>query len=124
LPLLPRLTVAFDTTVSAVTWVFTVTLLAGAVATPLLSRFGDMYGKKRLITFTLGLMITGSVVCALAGSLGVFIAGRALQGTAAAVIPLAIGTIRDTFPRERVTTAIGVVSATMGVGGSFGMLVT
>lgn len=48
LPLLPEFMRAFHTSVSAVTWVFTATLLAGAVATPLLSRFGDMYGKKKM----------------------------------------------------------------------------
>ncbi|MGP4111385.1 MFS transporter [Streptomyces sp. 4N509B] len=124
LPLLPRLVETFDTSVSTVTWVFTVTLLAGAVATPLLSRFGDMYGKKRLITLTLSVMCLGSVLCALADNLGTLIAGRALQGVAAALIPLAIGAIRDSFPREKVTSAIGIVSATMGVGGALGMLVT
>ena len=35
------------------TWVFTASLLAGAVATPLLTRFGDMYGKKRMILLAL-----------------------------------------------------------------------
>ncbi|GAA4057999.1 MFS transporter [Actinomadura miaoliensis] len=124
LPLLPRLMNSFQVSVSAVTWVFTVSLLAGAVATPLLSRFGDMYGKKKMIMVTLGLLVAGSVVCALSTSLGVLIAGRALQGASAALIPLAIGTIRDAFPADRVTTAIGIVSATMGVGGTIGMLFT
>jgi Major Facilitator Superfamily len=48
----------------------------------------------------------------------------ALQGMSSALIPLAIGMIRDTFPREKVTSGIGIVSATMGVGGSIGMIVT
>jgi MFS family permease len=124
LPLLPRLMGAFHTSVSTVAWVFTVTLLAGAVATPLLSRFGDMYGKKKIMIITMALLVVGSTVCALSDSLGVLIVGRALQGTSAALIPLAIGTVRDTFPRERITTAIGVISATMGFGGTVGMLVT
>ncbi|TDC76554.1 MFS transporter [Streptomyces hainanensis] len=124
LPLLPQLMRTFDTSVSSVAWVFTATLLAGAVATPLLSRFGDMYGKKKMITLTMALLVVGSVVCALSDSLGVLIAGRALQGAAAAVIPLAIGIIRDTLPREKVTAGIGIVSATMGIGGALGMLVT
>src|ERR1700740_3048865 len=42
LPLLPSLAVAFHSSVSAVTWVLTSTLLAGAVSTPLLARLGDM----------------------------------------------------------------------------------
>ncbi|MEV5749357.1 MFS transporter [Actinoallomurus sp. NPDC052308] len=124
LPLLPALMRHFDASVSAVTWVFTASLLAGAVATPLLSRLGDMYGKKNLIIIAMGLLVVGSTICALSNSLGVLIVGRALQGTSSALIPLAIGMIRDTFPREKVTSGIGIVSATMGVGGSIGMIVT
>ncbi|MFV2178610.1 MFS transporter [Actinomadura sp. LOL_016] len=124
IPLLPQLMVTFDASVTAVTWVFTASLLAGAVATPLLTRFGDMYGKKRMILLALVLLMAGSVLCAASGSLGTLIAGRALQGVSSAMVPLAIGMIRDTFPRDRITTAIGVVSATMGVGGSIGMIVT
>ncbi|WP_271223359.1 MFS transporter [Streptosporangium carneum] len=124
IPLLPRLMTVFGVQVAEVTWVFTASLLAGAVATPLLSRLGDMYGKKRMILFTVGLLVLGSAVCAVSDSLSVLIAGRALQGASAALIPLAIGMIRDSFPRARVMTAIGVVSATMGVGGNLGMIVT
>ncbi|TDB93248.1 MFS transporter [Actinomadura sp. 7K534] len=124
LPMLPQLMHIFDAPITDVTWVFTASLLAGAVATPLLTRFGDMYGKKRMLLLSLSLLGAGSVLCALSGSLLVLIAGRALQGVSTALIPLAIGMIRDTFPPERVTTAIGVVSATMGAGGSAGMIVT
>jgi MFS family permease len=124
IPLLPGLMRHFGTSVGSVTWVFTASLLAGAVATPLLARLGDMYGKKNLILVTMCLLLAGSVVCALSGSLVVLVAGRALQGTSSALIPLAIGMIRDTFPREKVTSGIGIVSATMGVGGSMGMIVT
>jgi MFS family permease len=124
LPLLPEFMQSFHTSVSAVTWIFTATLLAGAVATPLLSRFGDMYGKKKMILVAMVFLVAGSLVCALAGSLAVMIVGRALQGISSALIPLAIGVIRDTFPRERVASGIGLVSATLGVGGGLGLLIT
>ena len=124
LPLLPEFMRAFHASVATVSWVFTAALLAGAVATPLLSRFGDMYGKKKMMLVALALLAVGSLICAVANSLGVLIAGRALQGVSAVLIPLAIGVIRDTFPRERVTAAIGIVSATLGVGSAFGMLFT
>jgi MFS family permease len=124
LPLLPSLMRHFHASVGSVTWVFTASLLAGAVATPLLSRLGDMFGKKNLILMTMLLLLVGSVVCALSGSLAVLIVGRTLQGASSALIPLAIGMIRDSFPPERVTAGIGIVSATMGVGGSAGMIVT
>jgi MFS family permease len=124
LPLLPEFMQAFHTSVSAVTWIFTSTLLAGAVATPLLSRFGDMYGKKKMILVAMVLLLAGSLVGALSGSLAVMIVGRALQGISSALIPLSIGVIRDTFPRDRVASGIGLVSATLGVGGGLGLLIT
>ena len=124
LPLLPEFERAFHTSVSTVTWIFTATLLAGAVATPLLSRFGDMYGKKKMIVVAMALLVAGSLIGALASSLAVMIVARALQGISSALIPLAIGVIRDTFPRERVAGGIGLVSATLGVGGGLGLLIT
>ncbi|WP_405133324.1 MFS transporter [Nocardia sp. NBC_01388] len=124
IPLLPHMMVQLGTNAAGIQWLFTAALLSGAVATPLLSRFGDMYGKKRMVLIAMGLLILGSVICAFATSLGVYIIGRALQGTASAMIPLAIGILRDTFPPEKMVTAIGVVSGTMGVGGTVGMLMT
>jgi MFS family permease len=124
LPLLPEFMRSFHTSVAGVTWIFTATLLAGAVATPVLSRFGDMYGKKRMIVLAMALLVAGSLVGALSSSLPVMIVGRALQGISSALIPLSIGVIRDTFPRERVAAGIGVVSATLGVGGGLGLLIT
>ena len=57
---------------------------------------------------------------ALAQSIGLLVAGRAIQGAAGAVFPLAFGIIRDEFPRERVATGIGLISATFGIGGGAG----
>ena len=50
------------------------------------------------------------------------VAGRAIQGAGGAVFPLAFGIIRDEFPRERVATGIGLISATFGIGGGAGLV--
>ena len=63
----------------------------------------------------------GGVVCALAQSIGVLIAGRVIQGVAGGVFPLAFGIIRDTFPPERVASGLGLVSAIFGIGGGIGL---
>ena len=105
------------------TWLLTAFLLTAAVATPLLGRLGDMYGKEHWLLVSLGVFGAGSVVSALAGSLGVMIAGRAIQGAGGAIFPLAIGIIRDEFPREKVATGIGTISAMFGIGGGIGLVV-
>ena len=79
-----------------------------------------MYGKEKVLLAVLGVFALGSVVCAIGGSIEVLILGRAIQGAGGAIFPLAFGIIRDEFPRERVATSIGLISATFGIGGGLG----
>lgn len=103
------------------TWVVTITLLVAAVATPISGRLGDMYGKRRVIIVLLALLIVGSTIAALSGSIVGVIIGRALQGAVTGVVPLGIAVMRDALPPERLGTAVALMSATMGVGGAIGM---
>ncbi|MCP3803807.1 MFS transporter [Allokutzneria sp. A3M-2-11 16] len=121
IPLLPRLPALTGGTPTDVSWLLTVTLLTGAVFTPLLGRAGDMYGKRRVLLLALGSMTIGSVLCAVSSSLTVLIVGRGLQGTALAVVPLGVSMLRDELPRERVVAAIAMMSATLGIGAAFGI---
>jgi MFS family permease len=118
LPSLPRIT---HSPVSDVSWLITVTLLAGAVFTPLLGRAGDMYGKRRVLLIALSSMVIGSLLCASSSNLTVLIVGRAFQGAAVAVVPLGISILRDDLPPRRVIPSIAIMSATLGVGAAFGI---
>ncbi|SEH02548.1 Major Facilitator Superfamily protein [Nonomuraea solani] len=121
-PLLPVLQRELNASLPAVTWTLTLSLLVAAVATPLLSRFGDMYGRRRMILGALALLVIGSVMAALATSLTWLIVARVLQGFVSALVPLSIGVVRDMLPREQLATGIGVLSATMGFGSGGGMI--
>ncbi|SDM26835.1 MFS transporter [Nonomuraea jiangxiensis] len=121
-PLLPVLQRELNASLTAVTWTLTLSLLVAAVATPLLSRFGDMYGRRPMILGALALLVIGSVLAALATSLTMLIVARVLQGFVAALVPLSIGVVRDTVPRHQLATGIGVLSATMGFGSGGGMI--
>ena len=118
LPDLPRLTGASP---GAVSWMVTATLLSGAVLTPVLGRAGDMYGKRRVLLAALGLMTLGSLLCALTSDIGILIAARALQGAAAAVVPLSISILRDELPPERTGSAVAMMSSTVGIGAALGL---
>ncbi|MBO1330560.1 MFS transporter [Streptomyces sp. VRA16 Mangrove soil] len=118
LPDLPRLTGASP---AAVSWMVTATLLAGAVLTPVLGRAGDMYGKRRVLLGALALMTAGSVLCALTSDIRVLIAARALQGAAAAVVPLSISILRDELPPHRTGSAVALMSSTVGIGAALGL---
>ncbi len=102
-------------------WVITVTLLVSAICTPISGKLGDMYGKRRVAIVLLSLLIAGSIICALSPTVLPLIVGRGLQGTGMGVIPLGISILRDTLPKERLGSAIALVSATLGVGGALGL---
>jgi len=105
-------------------WVITVTLLVSAVFTPVSGRLGDMYGKRRIALVVMAALMLGSVIAALSTEITLLIVGRALQGIGMGVIPLGISILRDVLPRERLTSAVALVSATLGVGGALGLPVS
>jgi MFS family permease len=121
LPLLPRLPGQLHATVGDVSWVATSTLLAGAVANPVLGRLGDMYGKRRMLLVSLAALAAGSAVCAVSNSLVDLVVGRTLQGLGVGVIPLGISIARDELPAEKVNSGIALVSATLGIGAGLGL---
>lgn len=117
-PLLPTIAHDLDVSVSTAQWSLTVTLLVAAVASPVMGRLGD--GPRRRETFIIGLVLVlaGNVLAALASSLGLLIAGRALQGLGLALVPLAMAEARYGLPPDRVSRTIALlsVSAAAGVG--------
>ncbi|GAA2274312.1 hypothetical protein GCM10010402_33300 [Actinomadura luteofluorescens] len=120
-PLIAELPRLLHTTASNATWVVTSTLLASAVAMPMIGRLGDLYGKRRMLLVCMVPLITGSVVCALAGSLVPMVVGRGLQGVGMGMIPLGISALRDLLPPERLGSSIALLSSSMGIGGAFGL---
>jgi len=123
-PALPTIQRDLHTTTTWATWVFTAFLLTSAVATPLLGKLGDTYGKKRLLMIALAVFAVGTVGAALASSIAMLIAARALQGAAGAIFPLAFGIVRDELPPRRVGMGLGLLSATFGVGGGAGLVLS
>lgn len=120
-PLIPQLPLLLNTTSADASWIITATLLAGAVITPIAGRLGDIFGKRRMLMFSLISLVVGSVLCALTDSMGLMLVGRVLQGLAMGAIPLGISILRDELPREKIGGAVATMSATMGVGGAIGL---
>ncbi|MFF0587564.1 MFS transporter [Streptomyces sp. NPDC003781] len=122
-PALPDLQRQFDASTTAVSWVLSAFLLTASVATALLGRVGDMFGKRRVLIASLAVFAAGTLLAALSDSLALLIAARAVQGVGSAAFPLAFGIVRDQFPRERVPVAIGLISSTFGIGFGVGLVI-
>ncbi|MFJ8924449.1 Arabinose efflux permease [Streptomyces sp. LamerLS-316] len=120
-PLIAELPKLLDTTSSNAAWVITATLLVSAVCVPVSGRLGDLLGKRRMLLVCAVPLFLGSVVCALATSVVPMIAGRGLQGMGMGMVPLGIALLRDVVPKEKMSSSIALVSASLGIGGALGL---
>ncbi|GAA0421803.1 MFS transporter [Acrocarpospora corrugata] len=111
-PILPQFAAEYET--AQIVWILTVFALAGAVATPLLAKVGDIYGKKRALLITAAIATVGAVIGIFATSFIVLLIGRALMGAAIAFAPLTFALMRDTFPPR--WRSLGISIATNGIG--------
>lgn len=122
-PVLPRIEEQFGSSQSTTTWVLTAYLLSASVFTPIIGRLGDTYGKHRMMVFSLLCLSLGSLVAALAPTIGVLIGARVIMGVGGGVLPLAFGIVRDEFPAARVGGAVSLVSSLMAVGFGAGIVI-
>ena len=122
IPLLPGFQELMHISTDNVSWLVTATLVTSAVATPVVARLADSHGKRLMMLVCIALMTVGSLVAALsAGSFAVLLVGRSLQGFSSALIPVGISILRDELPKERVGSAVALMSATLGIGGALGL---
>lgn len=120
-PALADLHHTLNTTPENASWVITITLLTSAVSMPIISRLADMFGKRKMLMLCLVFVTLGSVVGAIGGSLVTVLIGRGLQGLSFAIVPVGISVMRDLLPKEKIGAAVGLMSATMGIGGAIGL---
>ena len=123
IPALPTFQRELHTTETGSTWLLTAFLLSASVGTAVIGRLGDMYGKEKLLLWTLLILAFGTLLAALSNSLGVLIVARVIQGVGGGIFPLAFAIARDEFPPDRVAGSIGLMSSILGVGGGLGLVV-
>jgi EmrB/QacA subfamily drug resistance transporter len=124
LPALPSLQRDLHTSTAWATWLFTAFLLVSAVATPVLGKLGDQYGKERFLLVSLLVFFVGCVAAIFAWNIWSLIVSRAIQGFGGAVFPLSFAIVFDEFPAENVGAGVGLVSAILGIGGGLGLVLS
>ncbi|WP_234430758.1 MFS transporter [Streptomyces sp. NRRL F-4489] len=113
-PALPDVVHRLHTTSGLVGLSQTLFFLLAAVGQVTLARLSDYRGRKPMILVCLGLLIIGSLACALAPNIAVFVAGRVLQGISAATFSLAFLTLNDVLDPAAFGRAAGIISAVNG----------
>ena len=120
---LPSIRAALHT--SAAQLQFVISAYAATYAVFLITggRLGDLFGRRRLFLLGIGGFTLASLVCGLAWSSNALLAGRMLQGMAAAALaPQVLASIRVMFPQAEQPRALGLYSATFGIAATLGAL--
>jgi predicted MFS family arabinose efflux permease len=119
-PLITSVAAEYDVSLAAAQWTLTVTLLAGAVTTPLLGRIGSGPRRRTTMLTTLAVVTAGSVCTVLPGPFTLLVVGRAAQGVGLGLVPLLMATAREALEESHATRTIAMLSvattAAIGVG--------
>jgi EmrB/QacA subfamily drug resistance transporter len=94
--------------VSGIAWVVSAYLLFQVATMPLYGKIGDVYGRKRVLMFAIGLFVLGSVACGLAQSMPQLLAARAVQGLGGGGLPvLGMAILGDLVPPRQLGRWLG-----------------
>jgi len=103
-------------------WVVTIYLLVAGSTAAIAGRLGDMFGRRRVLLCLLAACGAGSAISAFGNAIEWIIVGRAVQGLAGGILPLAYALLREHLPENRVPFAVGMVVAAATISGSLGLL--
>lgn len=121
---MPAIQRSLATSLDRLQWVVDGYILSYAVLMLTGAALGDRYGRRRMFVVGVVVFTLASALCAVAGDAGTLIAARVLQGAGAAILmPLTLTLLTDAFPPARRSTALGIWSATAGIGVALGPLV-
>ncbi len=97
-------------------WVVTSYLLASTIATAVVGKLGDLFGRKAVFQTSVVFFVIGSVLCGLAQSMTMLVASRALQGIGGgAIMVTAMAVIGEVIPLRERGRYQGALGAVFGV---------
>ncbi|PYI07561.1 hypothetical protein BO78DRAFT_385986 [Aspergillus sclerotiicarbonarius CBS 121057] len=121
---LPEMVAHFRASDSAYTWIASSYLLANASCVPLWGRISDIWGRKLILMIVVALFLAGSLICGVARSTAMVIAGRAIQGIGSGGITvLANICVSDMFNVRRRSAYLGIFGATWAIAGAIGPII-
>jgi DHA2 family multidrug resistance protein len=112
---------ALGTDVDTVQWIFTGYLLANAAFVAIGGYLANRFGRKRIFIFGIALFTLGSLLCALAPTIGWLIGFRVLQGIGGGILlPVGPAVAFDAFPQEERARASAAIAVPILLGPVFG----
>jgi MFS family permease len=115
-PALPAMQSQFGMDVATGAWIFGIYIVANLVATPLLAKGSDRYGRRASFLASVVIFGVGSIIVASATDVTMLFIGRAVQGFGAGgIFPVASAVVGDVFPVAQRGRALGLIGAVFGI---------
>jgi MFS family permease len=121
-PSLPLIQKQYGVSTGQVSLVLSLYTVFGTAINPIVGKLGDIYGKKKILTYVLisyAIMVT---ITSFAPSFNILLISRTFQGIGLGIFPLAFSLVREQFPRQMVPRAQGLLSAMFGAGLAVGLV--
>jgi EmrB/QacA subfamily drug resistance transporter len=97
-------------------WIFSVYLLAQAVSVPVYGKLADLFGRKPVVLWGIGLFLAGSIMCGAAWNIWLLIAFRVVQGLGAGAIqPTTITMVGDLYSVQERAKVQGYLASVWGI---------
>jgi MFS family permease len=123
-PLVPTIAHTYGVPLSTAQWVLTAALLTGALATPVMGRLADGARQRDVIVVTLGVVLIGCALSAVATSFVVLVVGRGLQGVGLGLLPVNMAIARRNLDPVSAGRAIATLSVSTAIGAGLGYPIT
>ena len=123
-PVLPSIEQGFHLTSRESSWIFTLFVIFFMVGSPVMAKFSDFYGRKKIFILDVMLFGIGSFLIAFSPNIELIFLGRIIQGFGCGgIFPVGGAFIGDAFPLEERGKALGILGSVFGISAIGGPLV-
>ena len=123
-PVLPSIEQSFKLTSRESSWIFTLFVITFMIGSPIMAKFSDFYGRKKIFILDVILFGIGSCLIAFSFNIESIFLGRIIQGFGCGgLFPVAGAFVGDGFPLEERGKALGILGSVFGISAIGGPLV-
>jgi MFS family permease len=123
LPAIPDIIIDFDLSFNNSSWILSSYLIAGAVSAPIVGKLGDIHGSKRMLVIVMMIYTFGITMGGFSYDFTTLIVSRIIQGIGISMLPTAFGIIKNQFPQEKLSIAVGIFTSMSAVGSVIGLVI-
>lgn len=120
-PSLPKISSDYHIDSAQASLILSLYTVFGTAINPIVGKLGDIYGKKKILTYVLISYTVMVTLTSFAPNYNVLLITRTFQGIGLGIFPLAFSLVREQFPRDLIPRAQGMVSAMFGAGLALGL---